>query len=72
MSRIGLPNESQPSLSHGRTELISQIFNPVCNCSTFIDPNVIGNTEISVNLSIAIISISDIIAISTITATIYQ
>jgi hypothetical protein len=43
--------ESQPSLSHGRMELISQIFNLFCNCSTFIDPSCIRNTEISENLS---------------------
>jgi hypothetical protein len=51
IGRIGLPNVSQPSLSHGRTELISQTFNQFCNCSTFIDLNVIRNTEISANLS---------------------
>jgi hypothetical protein len=48
---IGLLNVSQPSLAHGRTELISQIVNPFRNCSTFRDPNMIRKTQINANLS---------------------
>ena len=48
---IGLPDISQPSLAHCRTELISQIINPFRNCSTFIGPNMIRNTQINADLA---------------------
>ena len=48
---IGLLNVVKPTLSHGRTELVSQIVNSFCNCSTFLDPNMVWKTQLSANLS---------------------
>ena len=48
---IGLLNVLKPTLLHGRTELVSQIVNSFCNCSTFLDPNMVWKTQLSANLS---------------------
>ncbi len=45
IGRTGLLDVSQPSRSHGRTELITKIVNPLSNCSTSVHPNVTRSTR---------------------------
>jgi hypothetical protein len=51
LNSIGLLDVSQPSRSHGRTELITKVINLFSNCSTFVHPNVVRKTEINAYLS---------------------